>query len=141
MLKILLTGACGYIANQLLPSFRKRYELLLLDVTDTNRNGDTIDGVHITNLIDHDRSQYASHFECVDAVVHLGYNRRSGDPLDHYLDEKQNVDMAYNVLRTAHEAGVPRVVIASSNHAADWYEHHLIHTHKLESLDPYTLPL
>ena len=141
MLKVLLTGACGYIANQLLPSFRKRYELSLLDVTDTNRNGDTIDGVQITNLIDHDRSQYASHFECIDAVVHLGYKRRSGDPLDHYLDEKQNVDMAYNVLRTAHEAGVPRVVIASSNHAADWYEHNLIHTHKLESLDPYTLPL
>ena len=141
MLKVLMTGASGYIANQLLPTFRERYELSLLDVTDTNRNGDTIDGVQITNLIDHERSQYASHFECIDAVVHLGYKRRSGDPLDHYLDEKQNVDMAYNVLRTAHEAGVPRVVIASSNHAADWYEHHLIHTHKLESLDPYTLPL
>ena len=141
MPKVLMTGASGYIANQLLSAFRERYDLVLLDVNDTNRGGDKIDGIHIADLIDHDRGQYASHFEGVDAVVHLGYKRRTGDPLDHYLDEKLNVDMTYNVLRTAHEAGVPRVVIASSNHAADWYEHHLIHTHKLESLDPYTLPL
>ena len=49
--------------------------------------------------------------------------------------------MAYNVLRSAYDAGVPRLAIASSNHAADWYEHNLIHTRKMESLDPYRLPL
>jgi NAD+ dependent glucose-6-phosphate dehydrogenase len=49
--------------------------------------------------------------------------------------------MAYNVLRCAYEAGVPRFAIASSNHAADWYEHHLIHSRKMEVLDPYRLPL
>jgi hypothetical protein len=49
--------------------------------------------------------------------------------------------MAYNVFRTAYDAGVERVVMASSNHAADWYEHALIHQRQMEVLDPYTLPL
>ena len=49
--------------------------------------------------------------------------------------------MAYNVFRSAYDAGAARVVMASSNHAADWYEHNLIHTRKMESLDPYRLPL
>jgi NAD+ dependent glucose-6-phosphate dehydrogenase len=61
--------------------------------------------------------------------------------MDHFFDEKQNVEMAYNVLRTAYEVGVKRVIMASSNHAADWYEHALIHQHAMEVLDPYTLPL
>ena len=33
------------------------------------------------------------------------------------------------------------MVIASSNHAADWYEHALVHERDMEMLDPYKLPL
>jgi hypothetical protein len=140
--KILLTGATGYIANQLLPTFSENYEMVLVDVNETNRNGDRVDGVHIADLIDPDRSKYAHLFEGVDAVVHLGYKRRTADnPLDHFAEENQNVQMAYNVLRSAYDAGVPRVVIASSNHASDWYEHALIHRRQMEVLDPYRLPL
>ena len=139
--KVLMTGATGYIANQLLPTFRESYEMTLVDVKAENPRGEAVDGVQIADLIDPDRSKYAALFEGVDAVVHLGYKRRSGDPLDHFFDEKANVEMAYNVLRTAYDAGVPRVVMASSNHAADWYEHNLIHTRRMESLDPYALPL
>ncbi len=139
--KVLMTGAAGYIANQLLSTFRETYEMVLVDVTDTDRQGNRVEGVVTADLIDPDRARYAHLFEGVGAVVHLGYKRRSGEPLDHFFDEKQNVEMAYNVLRCAYEAGVPRVVIASSNHAADWYEHALIHQRKLEVLDPYKLPL
>ncbi len=139
--KVLMTGATGYIANQLLPTFRESYEMTLVDVKAENPCGEAVDGVQIADLIDPDRSKYEALFEGVDAVVHLGYKRRSGDPLDHFFDEKANVEMAYNVLRAAYDAGVPRVVMASSNHAADWYEHNLIHTRRMESLDPYALPL
>ena len=140
--KILMTGATGYIANQLLPTFRENYEMVLVDVNGVNRNGDRVEGVEIADLIDPDRSKYAHLFKGVDAVVHLGYKRRTADnPLDHFAEEKQNVEMAYNVLRSAYDAGVPRVVIASSNHASDWYEHALIHRRQMEVLDPYTLPL
>ena len=139
--KVLLTGAAGYIANQLLPAFRERYEMVLIDVRQENRLGEALEGVHIADLVDPDRSKYAHHFEGVDAVVHLGWVQRPGIALDDFFAEKQNVEMAYNVLRCAYEAGVPRIVVASSNHAADWYEHALIHQRKMEVLDPYTLPL
>ena len=142
MTKVLLTGAAGYIADQILPTFRERYETVLVDVNDTNRRGEKLDDIVIQDLIDPNRDSYAGLFEGVDAVVHLGYKRRSGDnPLEHFFIEKENVEMAYNVFRTAYDAGVSRVVMASSNHAADWYEHNLIHARKMESLDPYRLPL
>lgn len=140
--KVLMTGAAGYIAQQMLPTFRSLYELVLLDVSATNRRGETMPDIVPIDLIDPDRSKYARHFEGVEAVIHLGYKRRSGDnPLDHFFDEKCNVEMAYNVFRTAYDAGVSRVVTASSNHAADWYEHALIHQRQKEMLDPYELPL
>ena len=142
MTKVLLTGAAGYIADQILSTFRERYETVLVDVNDTNRRGEKVDDILIQDLIDPDRNSYSALFEGVDAVVHLGYKRRSGDnPLEHFFIEKENVEMAYNVFRTAYDAGVSRVVMASSNHAADWYEHNLIHARKMESLDPYRLPL
>lgn len=139
--RVLMTGATGYIADQLLSTFRQRYQLVLVDVKAENRRGERVDDVAVVDLIDTDRGKYAHLFDGVDAVVHLGYKRRSGNPLDHFYDENQNVTMAYNVLRCAYEAGVPRVAIASSNHAADWYEHNLIHSRKMEVLDPYKLPL
>ena len=138
---VLITGAAGYVASQMLATLRERYETVLLDASIKNRQGDDVDGVEIVDLIDPDRSKYEKHFEGVDAVVHLGYKRREGSLADHFFDEKQNVEMAYNVLRAAYDAGVPRVVMASSNHAADWYEHALIHNRKKEMLDPYELPL
>ena len=139
--KILITGATGYVADQMLASMRDRYETILVDTRDVNRRGDPVDGVHIVDLINPDREKYIHLFEGVDAVIHLAYKGRTGDPLDQFEDEKQNVEMAYNVFRTAYDSGVDRVVMASSNHAADWYEHSLIHRRKMEILDPYVLPL
>ncbi len=139
--KLLMTGAAGYVADQLLPAFRDRYELVLVDVTQENRRGERVEGVTIADLIDTDRSGYDHLFEGVGAVVHLGRVRRSGNALDHYFDESKNIVMAYNVLRCAYEAGVERVAVATSNHAADWYEHNLIHARRMEMLDPFALPL
>ena len=140
-LRVLVTGASGYIAGQLLPDFRERYDLTLLDSREENREGEKVEGVVTADLIDPDRGKYSHSFEGMDAVVHLGHKLRSGETLDHFFTEKENVEMAYNVLRSAYEANVGRVVMASSNHAADWYEHSLIHNRKMESLDPYELPL
>src|SRR5262249_15208114 len=49
--------------------------------------------------------------------------------------------MAQNVYRSALDAGVRRVVAASSNHAADWYEHALVHARRRELVSPAELPL
>ena len=136
--KILVTGATGYIAGQLLPEFKERYDLVLLDVKAEDRSGRAVE---VADLSVPDPSSYAGYFEGVDSVVHLGYVRRRGIALDDFQDEKLNVEMAYNVYRAAYEAGTRRVVVASSNHAADWYEHALIHRREMEVLDPYQLPL
>ena len=158
--KVLVTGAAGYIASQFLPTFQRRYDTLLIDVRTRarsrwnwpfgkwNREGERVEGVVIADVGDPDRRTYARYFEGVDAVVHLSYKlagladgHRSGDPLDHFSDEQDNVAMAYNVFRCAYDAGVPRVVMASSNQAASWYEQAPIRERRPEMLDPYKLPL
>ncbi len=145
--RVLITGAAGYVANRMLPAFHERYDLTLLDASvepspdRAHSTAGPVDGVQVADLLDPDRSKYAHHFEGIDAVVHLAYIRRRGDPIDQYESQRENVDMAYNVFRAAYDAGVERVVAASSNHAANWYEPALLQPRKMESLDPYDLPL
>ena len=140
-IRVLITGATGYIADQILPTFREMYDLVLLDVKRENRDGEAVEGVRLADLVDEDRSKYIHHFDGVDGVVHLGFKRPDAGLIDQFFSERDNVTMAYNVLRCAYESGVSRVAMASSNHAADWYEHTLIHDRKMEVLDSSTLPL
>ncbi|MDQ3396494.1 MAG: hypothetical protein M3511_01770 [Deinococcota bacterium] len=49
--RVLVTGATGYIAAQLLPAFRERYDLRLVDVRRENRAGQTVEGVEIADLL------------------------------------------------------------------------------------------
>ena len=135
--KVLVTGASGYIASLILPELRQRYELTLLDVKTTDREGNEVPGVQIANLIDKNRENYRHFFKGVDAVVHLGFTRaKERDDSDQQFDaEFANVQMAYNIYQTSWEEGVRRVVMASSNHAADYYEP-LILAHKHDVVDP-----
>lgn len=141
--RVLLTGATGYIASQLLPVFRDRYDLKLVDVRRENAQGEAVPGVELVNLLEDDDARLRVVFQGIDVVVHLGYYRPphlgvtgAGKT---YLDERPNVDMAERVYRHALDAGVGRVVVASSNHAADWYEQ-LIHPRKVEMVGPDDLP-
>ena len=145
--KILITGAAGYIASQLLPVFRGKYELTLLDVKETDPKGNKVPGLKITNLADSDFEKYQDYFQGIDTVVHLGYYEPPGvrgvkRPMraGGYQDERINVDMAHNVYKLSHDTGVRRVVVASSNHAADWYEH-LIHQGLMDIVYPDIFPL
>jgi len=75
--------------------------------------------------------------------VHLGYFRPPGKSVTgedkSYLEERPNVDMAERVYRLSLDNGVRRVVVASSNHAADWYEP-LLHARVLDSVGPEDPP-
>ena len=142
-LRVLLTGATGYVASQLLPVFRGRYDLRLVDVRTENGRGEPVEGVEIANLLDDDDARLNSVFDGVNVVVHLGYYRPPHLGVTgagkSYLDERPNVDMAERVYRHALDGGVGRVVVASSNHAADWYEQ-LIHVRKLDMVGPDDVP-
>ena len=82
-------------------------------------------------------------------VIHLGYMRSepggvfgSETPqIDRFDVELANVRMANNVYRTAYDAGVRRVVSASSNHAADWYEDYQIHENRKDMVRPDEPPV
>jgi hypothetical protein len=145
--KILVTGGSGYIASQLLPAFRGRYGLTLLDVKETDTRENKIPGVKVADLAAPDFEKNQEYFQGIDTVVHLGYYWKPGESGEKlpfrtrsYHHERTNVDMAYNVYKLSHDAGVRRVVVASSNHAADWYEH-LIHQGLMDIVNSEIFPL
>ncbi len=122
--KVVVTGAAGYIAGLLLPAFRERYDLTLLDIRTTDKDGNEIEGIQVVDLLNRDRDAYRRFFRGADAVVHCGFVRAADpqDPDQRFWAELANVQMAYNVYQTSWEERVRRVVVASSNHAADYYE-------------------
>jgi len=149
--RVLITGAAGYLSRQLLPVFRERYDLVLLD----RRKPHDIDGIIEVDLVNPDIDTYREHFKGVDAIVHNTRSTRPGvntgaprqwlkdrplGDLKGYYVERDSLDMAYHVFRLAQEEGVTRVVTASSNHATDWYETKL-HDGRMDSCDHTTYPL
>jgi len=140
--KVVVTGASGYIASLLLPAFRERYDLTLLDVRTTDRTGKPVPGIQMADLTSRDRESYRHFFRGADAVVHLGFTRAADkdDPVQDFYAELTNVEMAFHVFQTAAEEGVRRVVMASSNHAADYYER-LILENKFDVVTPEIRPL
>ena len=141
--RVVLTGAAGYVAQRMFSELDERWDLVPIDVRDTTQDGRKIEGMVVADLTQPNRDAYRQHFRGADAVIHCGYVRAAG--LDattwqnnsdaKFWAEHQNVALAYNVYKTALEEGVRRVVVCSSNHAADYYER-LIWAGKLEMVTP-----
>jgi NAD+ dependent glucose-6-phosphate dehydrogenase len=149
--KVLITGATGYVATRLLPGLRGRYDLTLVDLRGTTRDGTPVEGVQIADVLRADLGELRPLFRGQDSVIHLAFNTaprlapREGQPAptgsaaNTYEAEFANIDLAHRVFQLSQEEGVRRVVMASSNHAADWYEH-LIHAGKLDVVTPEMHP-
>lgn len=133
--KVLLTGATGYIAGQLLPAFRERYDLRPIDVREEDGAGTPVEGVEIADLHAGSDDDLEPLFDWADVVVHCGHARPGGanpgstpgnesglDIQTLYEGERRNLDMMQRVYRLSMERGVRRVVAASTNQAAKWYE-------------------
>jgi len=166
--KLLVTGAGGYVSSLMLPALRERYDLVLLDARREGGRGagavdpdridpiaDMRDEIVEVDLADPDVEKYRSHFKGVDCIIHNGWIHRDATPSnapvqwlderppnnpDSYYQERDNLDMAFHVFKLALQEGVRRVVVTSSNHAADWYETKL-HCGKLNTIGPDTFPL
>src|SRR5262245_32907634 len=107
--KVLLTGAAGLVASQLLPALRERYDLTLLDIDGTDRQGQTIEGINIVDLANRDRDAYRHYFTRAYAVVHLSLAKSSeGLPDDQFCTELRNIQMTYNVYQTSLEEDARR---------------------------------
>ncbi len=122
-LRVLLTGSTGYIAGQLLSVFRDRYDLRLIDNRRENGAGQPVDGVEVLDLLTASSTELETIFTGVDVVVHSAYHRPDGsDPQSQYQGERRNIDMMQRVYQMALDHSVRRVVAASTNQAAKWYE-------------------
>jgi NAD dependent epimerase/dehydratase family len=145
--RVVLVGAAGYIAQRMYDELSERWDLVPIDVQATTRDGSKVPGIVIADLTRPNREAYRQHFRGADAVIHCGYVKAPGLDATTWQDnsdakfwaEHQNVALAYNIYRTALEAGVRRVVVASSNHAADYYER-LIWAGSLDMVTPEMPP-
>ncbi|MCH8222977.1 MAG: NAD(P)-dependent oxidoreductase [Chloroflexi bacterium] len=114
--KVLVTGSSGLIGRVVIDHLGDRYDFSGLHRT---RRPDEPDIPTIfADLSDFEASRPA--FDGVDAVVHLG-----ADPNMHGAWESvlpNNLVSTYNVYEASRQAGVKRVVFASSNHAVGMFE-------------------
>jgi NAD+ dependent glucose-6-phosphate dehydrogenase len=110
---VLITGATGNLGGKLRRHLEGRYDLRLLDL---DPRGDP--AVVAADLANWD-SAWPKGFHGVDVVVHL-----AADPTAHQSWENllgPNVDAVVHVYHAAADAGVPRLVFASSNHVMGGY--------------------
>jgi nucleoside-diphosphate-sugar epimerase len=125
-----------------LPELASHYDLRLTDVRPLTRDGRALPGLMVMDLLGAPDGDVRALFEGCEAVVHLAYfrtdvNAPQWSSSSGYAEERANVDLVERVLGMCAEAGVRRAVIASSNHAADWYEH-LLRANRMDVLDPDT---
>ncbi|MBV9161506.1 MAG: NAD(P)-dependent oxidoreductase [Pseudonocardiales bacterium] len=116
--RILITGAAGAIGTMLRPRMARPERILrLLDIVPLPQvqPGECVETVEadITDLV-----AIRNATEDVDAIIHLG-------GIAHESDWNQilhtNIHGTYTVLEAARCAGVPRVILASSNHAVGFH--------------------
>jgi hypothetical protein len=129
------------------PALEKRWDLVPIDVRPTTRAGKPVPGLVVADLTRPNRDEYRRHFQGADAVIHCGFVSAPNLDATTWQDnsdakfwaEHTNVALAYNVCRVALEEGVRRVVVCSSNHAADYYER-LVWDGRLDMVAPEMPP-
>ena len=118
--RILLTGAAGGIGTMIRPLLAPLYPALVLSDRLTPRNllaSETFIAADLTNP-----EEVAAAVKGADSVIHLGgcsVGRQGDAPWDAIL--QTNIIGCYNLFEAARQAGVRRVIFASSNHAVGFY--------------------
>src|SRR6185503_18118438 len=110
--RVLVTGAEGTIGAAVREHLAGQYELTFLTLTPQEFPS------HVADIADLEAIRPA--FDGVDAVVHLAASADLEAPWEDVLHN--NIVGTYNVFEAARQAGVERVVFASSNHTIGMYE-------------------
>jgi uronate dehydrogenase len=112
--RVLVTGAAGIVGRLMRPRLARPDRVLrLLDVQPIAPAAPGEQVEIVTGSVT-DPEVMAAACRDVDALIHLGGISRE-DSWERILDV--NIDGTHTVLEAARRAGVPRVVLASSNHA------------------------
>jgi uronate dehydrogenase len=111
-LKVFLTGATGRVGRVLVPAFRECYELRALQ----RRPAPDDPTAALGDLSD--RAPLASLMAGCDVVVHLAAISREAPFVEEIVPA--NIVGCYNVFQAALEAGVRRIVYASSCHVVQF---------------------
>jgi NAD(P)-dependent dehydrogenase (short-subunit alcohol dehydrogenase family) len=116
--RLLITGAAGNMGQLLRPMLRREDRILrLADIVDID---DPQPGEEVLNVDVLDAPAIAKACQDVQAIVHLGGISQE-DAFEDVL--AVNIVGTHYLLRGAVDAGVSRVVLASSNHAVGFYGH------------------
>ena len=106
--KVLITGGAGLIGSILNEKLGDTYDISSLDLKPADGIPSTV-----ASLDDYDAMRPA--FDGIDSVVHLAADRSAYAEWDSVLPN--NLVGTYNVFEASRDAGVKRVIFASSNHA------------------------
>jgi NAD+ dependent glucose-6-phosphate dehydrogenase len=115
--RVLITGAAGRIGTSLASQLKDRYDLRL-NCYPALPEQPAVDDVAVADVSAYE--QIAPAFEGMDAVVHL-----AGEPstrADWETVKTHNIEGTYNVMEAARQAGVKKVVFASTNHVMGMYD-------------------
>ena len=115
---VLLTGATGGIGQLLEERLGQDYDLVTHGRTPADEHQE--ETLHTADLDDYDEIREL--MDGVDVVVHLAGAASPESGWDAVLTA--NIVGMRNTLEAAREAGVPRFVFASSNHAMGMYDRH-----------------
>ncbi len=145
MKKILITGANGYVASRIIPHLEKKYELTLVDIEFNKKFNSKIIKMNLSDSSVEDIEKIVKGHQ---SVIHLAYirpdhernSKNTNNELNSFDQENRNVIMANKIYKAALTQNIDRVVVASSNHAADWYEHNEIHEKKLDLVNTNMIP-
>ncbi len=115
MKRILITGGAGNVARMIRPILRQHYALRLSDVKPV---ADPVAGEEVVTADLGDMAALAAAVSGVDGIVHLGaYALETSWEVIHAV----NIVGTYNLFEAARQAGVKRIVFASSGHAVGFY--------------------
>ncbi|MGH3766538.1 MAG: NAD-dependent epimerase/dehydratase family protein [Pseudonocardiaceae bacterium] len=132
--RILITGAAGAIGTMLRCRMARPKRILrLLDIAPlpVREPGELVETVD-ADITDLDAMRRAA--QDVDAIIHLGGIAHESD---WHRILHTNIDGTYVLLEAARRAGVPRVILASSNHAVGFHPYPEENT---ETVPDYVFP-
>ena len=114
-MRILITGIAGTIGTILAERLSAEHDVTGIDL----RSSDAFP----TGLVDlNDYEALLPEMDGVEAVIHLAAERQHERHIGWDVLMPRNVQPTANVFQAAHEAGVRRVVFASSMHVMGMYE-------------------